>query len=540
MVATLCAPLLAHAENEEPAIVAAARAGDVAQLERLIASGAKVEAKGKGGDTALIAAAAGGHPEAVRMLLAAKASINAYDDDGDTAFISASDTDSLKLLLSAGASIDERDSEGMNALHCAVYSCNKARVEFLLKAGAKTEERIRNLVIMYMGDVYNGFQLMTKQNAAKADPAEFPTHLDAIGWTPLILASYMWCGDRVVPALLSAGADVDAQDANGMTSLMFAAAQSNQDTVEALLAAGADPGLKNLDGKTAVDVASGASRGILLGAKRAAERAPRQMVSAAPAPVSAAPVHAPVSDVDTPSYAAAARPDDFALVVGIENYSHLPAASHAERDAEAVHRHLLALGLPERNIIMLQGQRAVYSQFAAYLEEWLPKNVRPDSTVFFYYSGHGAPDPKTGQAFLLPWDGDPVFLQSSAYPVKKLYSGLAALKARRTVVVLDACFSGAGGRSVLAPGTKPLVTKVEEMTPAGDVTLFTASAGDEITGSLDEQGHGMFTYYFLKALSDGKRRARDIFDYLKPRVQDEAHRQNREQTPILLGDGGPL
>ena len=184
---------------------------------------------------------------------------------------------------------------------------------------------------------------------------------------------------------------------------------------------------------------------------------------------------------------------------------------------------------------MLQGQRAVRSQLAAYLEEWLPRNVRPDSTVFFYYSGHGAPDPKTGQAFLIPWDGDPVFLQSTAYPVKKLHAQLSALKARRTIVALDACFSGAGGRSVLAPGTKPLVTKVEELRPEGEVTLFTASAGDEITGSLDEQGHGMFTYYFLKALDAGKRRSRDIFDYLKPRVQDEARRQNREQSPGFFG-----
>ncbi len=241
------------------------------------------------------------------------------------------------------------------------------------------------------------------------------------------------------------------------------------------------------------------------------------------------------SDVDSPRYTSPARPDDFAVVVGIENYSRLPAASHAEHDADAVKRHLLALGLPERNIVMLQGQRAVRSQLAAYLEEWLPKNVRPDSTVFFYYSGHGAPDPKTGQAFLLPWDGDPVFLQSTAYPVKKLYGELAALKARRTIVALDACFSGAGGRSVLAPGTKPLVTRIEEMRPEGEVTLFTASAGDEITGSLEEQGHGMFTYYFLKALDRGKRQAKDIYDYLKPKVQDEARRQNREQSPAFFG-----
>ena len=39
-----------------------------------------------------------------------------------------------------------------------------------------------------------------------------------------------------------------------------------------------------------------------------------------------------------------------------------------------------------------------------------------DSTVYFYYSGHGAPDLKTGQAYLVPWDGDAQFLKDTALP----------------------------------------------------------------------------------------------------------------------------
>jgi hypothetical protein len=263
--------------------------------------------------------------------------------------------------------------------------------------------------------------------------------------------------------------------------------------------------------------------------------APAPVAPAAPAPKPAA----LASDVDEPRYSSAERPDDFAVVIGIESYEKLPKASHALRDAEAVRRHLLALGLPERNVVVLTGQSATKSRLLGYFEEWLPRNLKPESRLLVYFTGHGAPDPKTGQPYLVPWDGDPAFLQSTAYPVAQLYASLAALKAAQVLVALDACFSGAGGRSVLAAGARPLVSSSDAAAPAG-VTVLAAAARDEITGALDAQGHGLFTYWLLKGLADGKRGARELHEYLKPRVQDEARRQNREQTPVLLGGDAAL
>lgn len=263
----------------------------------------------------------------------------------------------------------------------------------------------------------------------------------------------------------------------------------------------------------------------------------RSKSSAAPAvAVSAAAEPIYRSDVDVPGYKLRENPDDFALVVGVGKYKSLPEAKFAERDALIVREHLAALGVPRRNIVSLTGSDATRASLQSYLEEWLPKNVLPGSAVYVYYSGHGAPDVKTGEAYLVPWDGDPKFLKSSAYSTKQLYASLGALKAKKIVVALDACFSGAGGRSVLPDGARPLVMKVDEgFSPQDNLALFAAAAGDEITGSLDEQGHGMFTYFFLKGLSSGKRSARELYEYLKPKVQAEARRQNREQTPAFSG-----
>jgi hypothetical protein len=246
----------------------------------------------------------------------------------------------------------------------------------------------------------------------------------------------------------------------------------------------------------------------------------------------------PSSDVDAPSRRNAERPNDFALVIGIEEYQSLPKAEYGARDAQTVRKHFEAIGVPARNIISLEGSQATGSKLRSYLQQWLPRNVKPESTVFVYYSGHGAPDPESGDAYLVPWDADPMFLTTSAYPLKQFYAELSKLKAKRVVVALDACFSGSGGRSVLAKGARPLVAKVDESVPsAANLTVLAAASGSEITGTLEDQAHGIFTYYFLKGLSGGAATPRALYNYLKPRVQDDARRQNREQSPTLAGSG---
>ena len=252
------------------------------------------------------------------------------------------------------------------------------------------------------------------------------------------------------------------------------------------------------------------------------------------------------SDVDQPGYRRPEDPDAAAIVLGVERYADLPEARFAERDAAAVREHLLALGVPKRNMVFATDQQVTKTAVMKYVEAWLPRKVNERSTIFFYFSGHGAPDFRTGRAFLVPSDGDPKYLRVSGYPLSQLYEKLSQLKARRIVVALDSCFSGAGGRSVLAKGTRPLVTRVDLGT-ASDPRLvsLSASGADEISGTLEDQGHGLFTYYLLKGLAGaaasrgGEVTVKALYDYLVPRVEDAARRDNRAQTPRLAPkDGG--
>ncbi|MBI5883810.1 MAG: caspase family protein [Elusimicrobia bacterium] len=247
------------------------------------------------------------------------------------------------------------------------------------------------------------------------------------------------------------------------------------------------------------------------------------------------------SDVERPGLSRAPRPDDFAVVVGIEKYQIVPSADYGERDATSFRDYLLGLGVPEEHIVLLTGSRATRTGLVKYVEEWLPRNASADSRVYFFFSGHGAPDPETGKAYLVPWDGDPQFLESSGYPLSKLYDGLAGLKAREVLVALDSCFSGAGGRSVLAKGIRPLVAKVRTDAPASArLSVLTASSSEEVAGSLEKKGHGLFTYYMLKGLQgeadgdkDGHVTLGELHGYLSKSVGKAARLQNREQSPQL-------
>jgi uncharacterized caspase-like protein len=267
-----------------------------------------------------------------------------------------------------------------------------------------------------------------------------------------------------------------------------------------------------------------------------------RMIAAAVAKATAKPSEAvsKKSDADAPRYQVSENPDNYAVVIGIEKYSDIPEAEFAEHDAAAMRDHLAALGFPQRNIVSLIGTKATKTGLQKELETWLPQNVNPNSTVFVYYSGHGAPDLKTGHSYLVPWDGDPQFLEDTGYPVDRLYEKLGQLKAKRVIVALDACFSGAGGRSVLAKGMRPLVTQAPTELASGKVVSLTAAGANQAAGSMPRQGHGLFTYYLLRGLNgdaadkDGRVTVASLYASLAARVQDEARKAGADQSPQLL------
>ena len=251
------------------------------------------------------------------------------------------------------------------------------------------------------------------------------------------------------------------------------------------------------------------------------------------------------ADLAPPETRAVPKDNAYAIVVGVEDYRDLPKVDYARRDAEMVKKYLIkSMGYREQNVVLLLGDRVTRSQLAARFENWLPKQVGDsnDAEVFVYYGGHGAPDPSTNQAFLVPYDGDPAFLEATAYPLNRLYKILSDLPAKRVIVALDTCFSGAGGRSVISKGTRPMLIKVDGPQIGGpNLVVLTAAAGNQVSSAYMDKRHGLFTYYFLKGLQgeadankDHTVELQELSAYLKANVEAIARRMNVDQSPQLM------
>jgi hypothetical protein len=219
--------------------------------------------------------------------------------------------------------------------------------------------------------------------------------------------------------------------------------------------------------------------------------------------------------VDTPIVTAASNADAIAVVIGNRSYSAagIPAVEYADHDADTVRKYLVStLGFREKNIIYRKDAR--YTDLLTIFgdgrdHKGLLYNFAKQgkSDIFIFYSGHGAPDTDSKKAFLAPVDLNPAAIRHTSYPLDQLYENLGKLsrekQVRSVTIVLDACFSGASERGMIVKDASPLVMQIAQPALTIDnAAIITSSRGDQISSWYPEQKHGLFTYYFLKALRD--------------------------------------
>jgi hypothetical protein len=436
------------------------------------------------------------------------------------------DLKTMQYALNSGADLNEHKGKMTNVidgwspagwggppLHHAAYYCRVEAARFLIEKGADVNAR------------------------------------GGIGLTALHRAAYKDCVD-VIKILLEKGADLNARDEMfRYTPLEWSALAGSSHAVRVLIEKGADQeeAIINLQttNKGRLPSALNPEAGVQL-LSLVVRQDKKAGQAAGPKDLSEGGRSAAISDVDElPSAKATPNKNAYAIVIGIEQYrQNLPKADFAAQDASLVAKYLgKVLGYPEENIVVLINDRALQSDMTKYFEKWLPNNVEKGSTVFVYYSGHGAPNPKTGDAYLVPYDGDPSFIDETGYSLKRMYAALGKLPAKKIIVALDSCFSGAGGRSVIAKGSRPLVMNLQTATAlAANMTVLSASSGEQTSSTYDEKGHGLFTYFMLKGIKDenvvkpdGSIAISDLFGYIKPQVERIARKQyNNEQSPQLI------
>lgn len=248
-----------------------------------------------------------------------------------------------------------------------------------------------------------------------------------------------------------------------------------------------------------------------------------------------------------------ANPDAVAVVAAVKTYRHpdVPCVEYALNDAALIKEYLVkAMGYREGNVIVLENptkgdfERVFGTRDNPFGQ--LHTFVKPEkSDVFVYYSGHGAPDTETREAYIVPSDCHPNYVRLGGYSFDMLCDNLSRLPAASVTLVTDACFSGGfHSGNLITKGSPISLVPRRSHDGGGRLWILASSAEDEIASWYPEKKHGLFTYYFAMALcgradrnSDGNLTFGEIKDYLDENVSYLARKLfNRAQTPVLYGD----
>ncbi|MBS0224380.1 MAG: ankyrin repeat domain-containing protein [Proteobacteria bacterium] len=171
----------------------AAASNDAAAITKLLAQGARIDARDSDGRTALLVATHDNNVDAAKTLIEAGADVNAKDNMNDSAYLYAGargHREILKMTLAHGADLKSTNRYGGTALIPASERGHVDTVRTLIEAGVDVD------------------------------------HVNNLGWTALLEAIILSDGgprhQLVVQLLLKAGANANLADKDGVTPLQHA------------------------------------------------------------------------------------------------------------------------------------------------------------------------------------------------------------------------------------------------------------------------------------------------------------------------------
>jgi hypothetical protein len=235
-----------------------------------------------------------------------------------------------------------------------------------------------------------------------------------------------------------------------------------------------------------------------------------------------------------------------ALVIAVANYDGITSLPEAVlNDARDISSALTSpnyCGYDPRQVTTLLDKAATIAAIRHGLAT-LASSSREEDMVFIYFSGHGARLKQGGEdtSFLLPVDcqrGNPSGTSLSEAEFSK---ALAGIRARRLLVVLDACHSG-GAASLKQDGFPAFEAGYSEkdlqrLAQGAGRVIMASSRTNETSLVLPRARNSVFTERFLEALrgdarthGDGLIRVFEVFNYVAEKVRGSLPGQ---QHPIF-------
>jgi hypothetical protein len=253
------------------------------------------------------------------------------------------------------------------------------------------------------------------------------------------------------------------------------------------------------------------------------------------------------SPADAPAPAGPPR-DKWALVVGVGEYKDqsIPALRFAAEDAAAFSSLLTDKNsgrFADDHVHLVIGAAATTRRIKSELN-WLTRAAKEDDLVVVFFTGHGSGRSNDTRqvSYLLTVD-------TQTKPQDELFAtGLAMvelsnivrnrIRARRTVIVLDTCHSGAahGPTEAALAGLPVGAETLDHIREGAGRVIITSSDTKEQSYESAKLKHGYFTYFLLEALhqQNGEWPIDRVYQYLRGRVSDRVQAEvHVPQTPVL-------
>jgi hypothetical protein len=195
--------------------------------------------------------------------------------------------------------------------------------------------------------------------------------------------------------------------------------------------------------------------------------------------------------------------DLYALFVGVGKYKHaaVPSLNFPAKDAKdfaavlETQKHLFK----KINVKVLLDEQASKLELEKYLYYQLRKAGKND-TILIFLSGHGAIDPlRPGEFFFLAHEADPEFLEATCLNMSGLRF-LKGLDCPRVVLIADSCHAG-GFSKHGAKAAVPYNNFVRDFTASSGKVVISSSRPEEYSLEMPGIKNGVFTHFFLEALS---------------------------------------
>lgn len=220
-----------------------------------------------------------------------------------------------------------------------------------------------------------------------------------------------------------------------------------------------------------------------------------------------------------------------ALVIGNNNYLHVPKLEKAVNDADAVSRELKKVGF---EVIQVNdgGQKRMNQAVNDFTQR-----VAGGGVGVLFFAGHGLQI--NSQNFLLPVDMDQpkdlLDVEDQALSLSRIQDKLADAKAKFVMLVIDACRDNPlpkkAGRSI--GGTRGLA---QASSPNGQIVLYSAGANQQALDKLsdnDQHPNSVFTREFVPMISAPGVSAAESLRRLRTGVSSRARSVGHEQNPAL-------